>query len=77
MYFVLIEGIHPYRVVLEDGEEHKGKWEVQGLTSSVSRILDPLTHSNVLKFKTPGMCVAELLALVLNSYWSMGSREDT
>lgn len=43
----------PQRVVLEDGEEHKGKWEVQGLTSSVSRILDPLTHSNVLKFKTP------------------------
>ncbi|XP_071527790.1 D-glucuronyl C5-epimerase B [Panulirus ornatus] len=43
----------PERIVLEDGGEHQGAWQLEGLGTKVSQILDPATHTNILRFKAP------------------------
>ncbi|KAK8384878.1 hypothetical protein O3P69_014445 [Scylla paramamosain] len=43
----------PQRVVVEDGDQHMGAWQVVGAASRVTRTLDLTTHTNVLRFKAP------------------------
>ncbi|XP_066966223.1 D-glucuronyl C5-epimerase B [Macrobrachium rosenbergii] len=43
----------PQRYVLEDGVLHKGTWLAEGVGAKVTRTLDPISFSNVLKFRTP------------------------
>lgn len=43
----------PERIMLEDGGEHKGVWQLEGPSTKVFRVLDQSTHTNILKFKVP------------------------